>query len=236
MTLLDHRPSELADQQAEALFKEARRRRHRRWFVAGVISLAGLVAALVAVQLAGSHPTSGPFQSARLQPTPSTVSEPSCQPVELAASTPPYGDAGGTFSQTVTLTNTASKTCQLQGWPQFRVADASGRFLTGPTQRVRQNTPPAHPWSTVVLAPGQSSSFNVYGQLYDALHDRVCPTTASASVSLPGGTSPLVVPLQIPNCGTFEIAPLVKGDSDRVSWSTEVLPYVKTPPAVKKSH
>ena len=118
---------------------------------------------------------------------------------------------------------------------QLQTADASGRFITTPTQRVRQNDPPSAPWNPVVLASNQTASFDVYGQLYDALHDRPCPVTDSASIVPPGDSSPLVIPLQIPNCGLLNIAPLVKGDTDRAFWAMEVPPYVIPPPVVKKS-
>jgi hypothetical protein len=222
MTLIDHRPSPTDDQQTEALFKEARQRRRRRWLVSGMISVGVAVAAFVAVHLADGHPNKGSSQAARLHPRPLKIAEPTCQPPGLAISTPQYGDAGGVFGQIFTLTNTSSEACRLQGWPQLRVADASGRFVATPTQRVRQNIPPAHSWSKVDLKKGQSASFKVFGQLYDAFRDRVCPTTSSTSIILRGDTSPLVVPLQMPNCGTFDIAPLIKGATDRDAWSMEV--------------
>ncbi len=69
MTLLDNRSTETDRNQEEALFKEARKRRHRRWLLG--VGIAVLVVAVIAPEVArtnGRRPVSKP---ARLKPPPS---------------------------------------------------------------------------------------------------------------------------------------------------------------------
>ena len=145
-----------------------------------------------------------------------------CRAAELTVTAHGYGEAGGQFTQTFTFRNIAASRCALAGWPTFRLAKASGRIVPTKTQRVRQTTPPAPASKLVVLAPRRTASFDVYGADYDALHDVACPTTSAAAIAAPRTSSPLFVRLRVPDCGTFLIAPVVTGSSDRDSWSTYV--------------
>ena len=73
MMLLDHRPTESGSEQAEALFKEARQRRRRRWLFSAIIAVTMLVLVLGVVHLADDHPHGTSTQPARTQPEPPKV-------------------------------------------------------------------------------------------------------------------------------------------------------------------
>ena len=145
-----------------------------------------------------------------------------CRAPGLTLTAHDYGEAGGQFRQTFTFRNVTAERCVLTGWPAFRLVSAAGRAVPTKTQRVRQTTPPAPASKIVVLAPHRTASFNVYGADFDALHDVACPRTAAAAITAPQTTSPVFLRLRVPNCGTFYVAPVVAGSSDRDSWSTYV--------------
>src|SRR6202043_1645968 len=96
-------------------------------------------------------------------------------------------------------------------------------LVSTPTQRVRQNAPSQPPWTTVVLTPEQTASFNVYGGDFDAVHNRPCPMmTTGVSVIPPGDRSALLVRVAVPDCGSFLVAPVIAGSTDRDAWSSVV--------------
>jgi hypothetical protein len=152
-----------------------------------------------------------------------TASHPTCQSAQLRLSTGFYGEAGGEYTQTLSFSNVSRPACQLSGWPSLQAVNASGRRQQTKTVRVRQSSPPQPAWSTVILRPGGSASFDVYGEDWDAPSDRACPKTSAVAVVPPHAISSLSVPVRIPDCGaTFWIAPIIGGTSDRQQWSTAV--------------
>ena len=94
--------------------------------------------------------------------------------------------------------------------------------LPSRSQRVRQNRPTEPAWKWIVVASGHAASFNVYGADYDALHDRPCPKTSAATITLPNETAKTTVRVRIPDCGRFLVAPLIAGSVDRDSRSVVV--------------
>jgi sugar lactone lactonase YvrE len=73
MTLLDDRQSEGDRLQNEALFREARQRRRRRWFVGiGVAAVATVVTVCVSLAIRGHTGQASPKQSPHMRPSPST--------------------------------------------------------------------------------------------------------------------------------------------------------------------
>jgi photosystem II stability/assembly factor-like uncharacterized protein len=144
-----------------------------------------------------------------------------CQVPQLALTAGSFGEASGEFIQTLTFTNVSSVTCQLGGWPGFQVADAAGHLVPTQTQRVRQGLSPPL-WTRVVLIPRQTASFDIFGADFDSVHQHVCPMTSGASITPPDTTATLSVPIHIPDCGRFQVAPVISGSSDRDSWSSVV--------------
>lgn len=128
----------------------------------------------------------------------------------------------GQLIQTLTFTNRSGSPCQLGGWPGFQAVDAAGEPQAVPNKLVRQNAAPQPIWTAVDLTPGSRASFDVYGGDYNPVQQHACPTTSGAVIELPGSTSKLRVSLRIPDCGTFYVAPVVPGASDRKAWSQVV--------------
>jgi hypothetical protein len=150
------------------------------------------------------------------------TNEAACDPSQLALNGTNFGEAGGQFIQTFTFTNVSRESCHLGGWPGFQVADTAGHLVPTPTQRVRQGASPQPLWTRVVLAPHQTASFDLYGDDFDRVHDRACPMTSSVSIIPPDATAPLSALIHVPDCGTFLVAPVIVGSTDRDSWSTIV--------------
>lgn len=125
-----------------------------------------------------------------------------------------YGEAGGEFTQTITVTNTGARECRLAGWPSVRVRTSSGQTTALPSIRVVQGA-----FGAVSLRPGAVASFDIFGADYDALDNRVCPRTHALNVALPGA-APRPIAVTLPYCGPFFVAPLIAGKTDREAWST----------------
>jgi hypothetical protein len=138
--------------------------------------------------------------------------------LHLAASF--YGVAGGQFIQTVTFTNISRRVCRMAGWPSLEIEVASRRPVAVRTRRVVQGPLGARPFASVLLRARGAASFNVYGTDWDFRRNRSCSPTTAALVTPPAGGAALRVGVRIPNCpGGFEIAPVIAGPTDRLSWS-----------------
>ena len=133
---------------------------------------------------------------------------PSCTAAQLHIQPTSYGEAGGQFVQTFTLTNVGANACRLAGWPALRA----------PSIRVVQGGPSAKPFHTVVVQPGGVAAFDVFGADYDALANRACPKTRSLLIAATG-TGPSRVRVALPFCGPFFVAPVIAGRTDRNAWS-----------------
>jgi peptidoglycan hydrolase-like protein with peptidoglycan-binding domain len=119
----------------------------------------------------------------------------------------------------VTFTNRSRGACELRGWPSIAV-EAPGRPAWSAFARrvVQSSKRPAR----VRLEPGGAASFDVFGADWDAAANRPCPEASTLSVELPGDHMVLRIAVRIPDCGLFEIAPLVPGRRDRDAWSLVV--------------
>jgi hypothetical protein len=144
---------------------------------------------------------------------------PGCRPSQLALRIGSYTEAGGQFSQTFTFVNVSPETCRLGGWPRVRATAAAGQPIVTETRHVSQSALSQPAWRAVVLTARQTASFDVYGEGFDALHNRLCPETSFVAVLAPGVGAPLTVSLRIPDCGTLEIAPVISGPTDNKAWS-----------------
>ena len=133
---------------------------------------------------------------------------PTCTGGQLRVQPTVYGEAGGQFIQTFTVTNVGVGACRLAGWPALRA----------PSIRVVQGDPSAKPFHTVVVQPGGAAAFDVFGADYDALANRACPETRVLLVAAPGAALSRVR-VALPACGPFYIAPVIAGRTDRSAWS-----------------
>ncbi|MGH9108064.1 MAG: DUF4232 domain-containing protein [Acidimicrobiales bacterium] len=121
--------------------------------------------------------------------------------------------AAGTITMTVTLTNTSTVACTLNGYPGMQLLDAQGGDL--PTDVVRggfrfldaaANQPPA----TVRLAPRAVARFSLAYEDVPVGGETSCPTSAQAEVTPPGDFTHVVVGLSIAPCdhGTVHVSPV----------------------------
>lgn len=149
---------------------------------------------------------------------PAAASVPTCIASQLHLRPTLYGEAGGQFMQTFTLTNAGANACRLAGWPDLRGVDVSGRTEPAPSIRVVQGKPAARPFDSVVVAPAKVAAFDIFGADYDALANRACPKTRALLVG-PPGVAPSRVRVALPFCGPFYVAPVVAGGTDRNAWS-----------------
>jgi len=147
------------------------------------------------------------------------VTFPLCHAHQLHLAPSFYGEAGGQFIQTFTFTNLGNGACQVRGWPTLRVSATSGRPVSVRLRRVLQGPPSAPPFRTVLLHPRGAASFDVYGADWNGLSNRPCSHTTAIVVTLPGAADTRKATVKMPDCGLFDIAPLIAGKTDRHAWS-----------------
>ena len=171
----------------------------------GVAGIAATVLAAVALSFSSFAASGAP-------------SAPTCVASQLRLRPTLYGEAGGQFIQTFTLTNAGENACRLAGWPVLRSVDVSGHTEPAPSIRVVQGKPAAKPFDTLVVRPGKVAAFDIFGADYDALANRACPKTRALLLGAPG-VPPSRVRVVVPFCGPFYVAPVVAGSIDRDAWS-----------------
>jgi len=174
-----------------------------------------------------TEPTTEPTTSTAL---PAVQALPTCRPAQLRLVSDPGGwhahqAASGEFIETFTFTNISSTGCNLGGWPGLQ-AVVSG--VSQPTKaiRVRQDGlsgPSGPPWVAATLIAGGAASFDIYGQDFDAAHNKPCPAVTSDFLVIPpDDTTQMSVVAPEPDCGSFYVAPIIAGTVDRWAWSTVV--------------
>ncbi len=127
--------------------------------------------------------------------------------------------AAGEFRETITFTNVSQRACQLSGWPRLQTV-AGGVVESTPMTLVRQNAPPSKPSSPVRLSPRKTASFNIYGADWNAVQNKACPKSTTGLLVMPPGVSKSIfVTVEEPDCGGFDISPVISGSTDRQSWS-----------------
>jgi uncharacterized protein DUF4232 len=138
-----------------------------------------------------------------------------CPTRELRLQVGAYGEAATQFMQTLTFTNTSSRTCALAGWPSVRVKDGPAVTIV----RVVQGPLGARPFRRVLLRSRGAASFDIYGADWNVGADRPCPKASALLVTPPGNRAALRIRIRLPDCGRLYVAPLIPGRRDRLSWS-----------------
>jgi hypothetical protein len=125
--------------------------------------------------------------------------------------------AAGTITGLVTITNASSAACTVNGYPTMALFSGSGAPLTvtivnGLTVTVSSaaNAPP----SSVSVAPSSSAQFAYQYSDVPVGSETSCPTSESASVTMPGSTtSSPSFQLAIGPCGngTIKVSPVYAG-------------------------
>jgi hypothetical protein len=144
--------------------------------------------------------------------TSSTAAMPACNRMSAAAS---QGQgAAGTITGFITVTNTGSSTCTTLGYPTMALYGSTGSAVTttivdGLSVNVspQANGTP----STVSIAPGAKAQFAYQYSDVPTGNETSCPTSVSASVTVPGATTASPnFPLSIAPCnnGTIRVSPI----------------------------
>ena len=207
----------------ELLIKEARAAtRRRRLGRFAILVVAALVASLI-VAVVGTSKPKAPVGSGDKHPKVSAFITSPCTSSQLRVTSDRGGwhaneAAAGQFTETLSFTNVANRTCQFKGWPRV-IAVVNGVSETTTMTKVFQNKRP----SLVRLAPRRTASFDIYGGDWDPIHNKACPqSTNGLLVSPPGDSKSVYVEVEEPMCGGFLVAPVIAGSSDRQSWSNTV--------------
>jgi len=162
----------------------------------------------------GAVPTSRSATSAPTTTNARPASSSTCLATQLRMAPQAGNGAAGTVYMTVTLTNTASVSCTLGGYPGMQLLDSQGAQI--PTDVVRGG-PPAFPTpaanqppAVVTLAPKQAAAFSLSYEDVPVGSETSCPTSSTAEITPPADTSYSEVPLQIAACGggTVHVSPV----------------------------
>ena len=122
--------------------------------------------------------------------------------------------AAGTIELTVSITNTSSHPCSLNGYPGMQLLSAAGASL--PTNVIRGGGPgflaPAanKPPMLVTLAPGGHAAFSLSYEDVPVGTETSCPTSPKAEVTPPNDYGYSVVEMQTYACGggTIHVSPV----------------------------
>ncbi len=125
--------------------------------------------------------------------------------------------AAGTITGVITVTNTGTASCTVNGYPTMALFSGSGAPLTvtmanGLTVTVSSaaNAPP----SSISLAPSSTAEFAYQFSDVPVGSETSCPTSESADVTMPGATTaspPLQLAIGPCGNGTIKVSPVYAG-------------------------
>lgn len=174
----------------DALFREARRLRRRRWILGlGILAVAAGTGAGADLSTAapGRQAHSSSATSHR-PPGGATVGV--CRATQLSVAFVRSDVAMGTATTVFAFTN-EGRTCRIRGFPTVDLLTATGANL--PTTQREVNTSDALPPRTVVLARGAQAYFVILypdGTGFTGLH---CPESAALRITPPEQSSSIIV-------------------------------------------
>lgn len=132
----------------------------------------------------------------------------------ISASPGQSSGAAGTITGVITVTNTGPSPCRVNGYPTMALYSGSGAPLTvtmanGLTVSL---TPPANaPPSTVTVATSSTAQFAYQFSDVPVGNETSCPTSESASVTMPGattGSASFALAIDPCNNGTIHVSPV----------------------------
>jgi hypothetical protein len=197
-------------------------------------ALASLACAAVVFAACSSGPSKPKNVTTTTRATTTTTSRPSTTSTTAASTTTSTGatttacshitaspgqgqGAAGTITGLVTVTNTGTTACTVNGYPTMALFSGSGAPLTvtmvnGLTVTVSNaaNAPPA----SVSVAPSSTAQFAYQYSDVPVGSETSCPTSESASVTMPGSsTASSTFQLAIGPCGngTIKVSPVYAG-------------------------
>lgn len=197
-----------------------------RWALA-VLAGAGLCLAACSSSPSAQHSTtsttrhhaattSSSTTSTSTAPTTSStaVAAPACSHISAAAGQ--SQGAAGTITGVVTVTNTGTTACTVDGYPTVALYSGSGAPLTvtmvnGLTVSV---TPQASaPPSSVTIAPSSTAQFAYQISDVPSGNETSCPMSEQATTTMPGASAPspyFALALGPCNNGTIKVSPVYK--------------------------
>jgi Domain of unknown function (DUF4232) len=215
-------PHQPAQDESDALVREARaRQRRRRLLLTAAIGGAAALGLSVYAVVSGRVPNAKQTDGGRSLVVGSSRR---CVPTQLRASGPRTNGAyAGHFVEDFTLTNVAGRSCTLRGWPNMAALVRGGHRirLEAGHWRIRNGsvTAPGHllPVREVILRPRGAASFNVVATDRFMLSHRSCVFSRVWLVTPPGTRVPLRIVLPGGGyCATgLLVTPLVAGRIDR---------------------
>jgi hypothetical protein len=146
--------------------------------------------------------------------TTTTAAAPACNHITAAAGQ--SQGAAGTITGVVTVTNTGTTTCTVDGYPTVALYSGSGAPLTVTmVNGLSVNLSPAAnaPPASVAIAPSSTAQFAYQFSDVPVGSQTSCPSSEQASVTMPGATtSSPGFALAIGPCGngTIRVSPLYK--------------------------
>lgn len=185
------------------------------------------ISVLLGTVLAGcsGRATLGPHRFSEEAPAAKQVlparAAPSCQATQLLVRvTANYLEASNEFEQPVIVTNRSDAPCRLKGWPELTVFSSAAQPIPTEIEFLHQHTSPSPMSSSVLLNRGESASFAVSGEGFDAADNRACPRSSSWQIDLPSVRSPIHLSVSRPACKgaqgvTLFLTPLLPGLSMR---------------------
>jgi Protein of unknown function (DUF4232) len=162
----------------------------------------------------GHHSSTSTSTSSTTSTTaPSSPSSTLCQPSQLHLAVAGGTGAAGTLTTTVSMTNTSSSTCTMQGYPGMQLLSSSGTPI--PTTVVRGQTHFPNPSanaapSLVSLATGATARFSMQYSDVPVGGEATCPSSSKAEITPPTDTAFAVMTLSITACdnGTVHVSPV----------------------------
>lgn len=210
--------------ESELLIREARARQRKRWLIAMALTaaVAGAALAAYAVFAAGR-----PETRERHGLSNGIAAVPRCSAGQLRLDQPRFDGAGtGHVMESMSFTNTASRSCALRGWPVFDVVLPGGQLVRAHVGHIRNATSShALPVRAVLLSPGGAASFHAYEDDGTGLEERCGLGLPSAQVLAipPGSRKPARGAVAVPYCHNPRrllawLSPVVTGRFDSYSF------------------
>ena len=144
----------------------------------------------------------------------------SCTSAELSVSLGQATAAAGSRGQRLTITDTASSTCTLYGYPGMLMLDSSGNPL--PTHVIRVGTSPE---KVITLAPGEKASFLAYWPDPTGYPNEQCPTSSRVEITPPNAYQSVTIVWHITpyggttqnlRCGQITVSPVEAGTTGAI--------------------
>ncbi len=161
--------------------------------------------------------TSAPSGNTSVPSTTSTTGASAAGCNHISATSGQGQGAAGTITGTVTVTNTGSTPCTVNGYPILALFSGSGAPLTvtvvnGLTVSI---SPPADGApAAVTLAPAGTAQFAYQFSDVPVGSETSCPTSEAASVTMPGattGSANFALAIDPCNNGTVHVSPVYSG-------------------------